>query len=1405
MMASAPILSTPDTHLLEATEPVAKLNDSQSPRSDEELSIIYDIERTLAEIRQTRWKRIALQFPDEMLPDAPRIFQLLTRGLQKKNVKSSGDTDPKVAQITDADSETTLAEKTSQLGLEEDQPLDNLPRRFYILADTSYGTCCVDEVAAEHVDADAVVHYGRACLSPTSRLPVIYVFTHRPLPIEPLVKAFKSTYTDLTAKIIIAADVTYTDHVQDVHDRLVQEGYTNLFAAHVVHNPASAIPNRTVPASVEESADSLSEWELFHISDPPTALLLTLSSKVAAIHIYPTENVDSEQDITPLQASTTAALRRRYGVLVSLSTAPIFGILVNTLSVKNYLHIVDHVRKQIAAAGKKSYMFVVGKLNAAKVANFSEIEGWVVIGCWESSLVDSKDFWKPVITPYELELALQSDDTRIWSGAWRSDYQAVLDASSTPAPNATAELDEVDDNDGSESESAPPEFDFRTGQFVTTSRPMQYTSSGSHRRAGGNSTTLAKRAKGDLAMIGNTISPGAEFLRSQRTWKGLGSDFEIKYEEDDEVSGSAVVEGRRGIARGYAVGDSSDQTIFQLYHTSSYLRNFLQSYPTAWKFLSFRLLFPSGSQNRPLLMGSPDPASSRQSRPYALDQLLMLVVIPISPCLKSLELDNTAVSGQILISTVLHSRRETLEHLSVRGCKNVSLKYHIIPYLTMYGLQYDVDMGNSGSVAKQKLALKSLYTYRCRHHRRRPYLGTSLARRDSDAEPTHELVNLCHKLGIWTDTAWCTTPAGRCLRRRGYVSMRVPHGAPEVWVVFDRLWRSKNWLGPMNLRNPQDSKRDGRLWEQEETGYHGEALGTGDWYGVGDGKFVPAHLRYSHRFFVESIKCDNCSEPIGERCEQCSVIMHCVGCRKTLCASCAYSYPYIQSQVTWSQSALTPMTNPLWWAPNATVSPCNMHDPPPDSNVDNIPNPAASIQYPNLTFHWCCTEPIFSGGGGISVGTTTRDVDVIRAAPLPKARGWEDPEFPGCASHSHNTENSSETSTSEGLHQLIGPQDRQVSSCPRNLCGDCYNSPQWKVQCKSCSKPLCKEHDLRGLRLRICGYKELAVEKAALQSIPLPGPSRTNSSNPSTQAGPSFFRPRINTAAAFMSQLQSQGPTPNMDRDSPSASSSVAGDHVGQGVGEMHPAALQDFIRARGHAEEGMATGRRAGRSRSPTYSSLSRSSSRSSVYYDAAAEITKWQGCRSYFCPQYRPLGDQRQRCPSVLRECTNCSINVCQDCVNNNPPCSCSYCEVNYLCPNCLKIREEDGTCRRVEEEKARKEEKWKRDMEMLEDILERKIANEVAEFAGEFLDLISDGMRTNLLSDFHRSLEQMSALAQGNMASDPAHHPLSQLQQQLPQAGLLQTHDEGDIEHGQFTFDHNNSDEDMINDELITPIAD
>ncbi|RAL04927.1 uncharacterized protein BO80DRAFT_421577 [Aspergillus ibericus CBS 121593] len=762
-------------------------------------------------------------------------------------------------------------------------------------------------------------------------------------------------------------------------------------------------------------------------------------------------------------------------------------------------------------------------------------------------------------------------------------------------------------------------------------------------------------------------------------------------------------------------------TILKLYHTSRYLRSFLRSYPTAWKYLSFRLLYPSGTPPplRVILTGSAEAVIPRQSRPYALDQLLMNVVIPFSPCLRSLELDNTAVSGQILISTVLHSRREALEHLSVRGCKNVSLKYHIIPYLTMFGLQYDVNMEQNigSSPATKHLALKSLYTYRCRHHRRRPYLTSSLSRKDSDSEPTHELVNLCHKLGIWTDTAWCSTPAGRCFRRRGYVSMRVPQGSAEVWVVFDRLWRSKNWIGPTDPTS-RPAQRDAKLWEHSETGYDGEALGTGEGRDHGEGKMLPAHLRRSHTQFTENIRCDNCCEMISERCEQCSILMHCVGCRKTLCASCAYERPYLHCQ---SRSDSSSDASPFWWAPGATMSPCSMQD-PVEHTETTIPNSSAP-SYPALTFHWCCTEPIFSGGGGISIGTPNRDVDQVRAVPLPRGQGWEDLEysaqewsktFPRDAyGDPRKPDYTLETGHIAMMRWLLGPPDRQPAACPRNLCQDCYDTPQWKVHCKSCSKPLCIEHDLRGLRLRICGYRDLTSEKIAIQKHAESGSRGFASRMTYTHSVPEFELP-------YRSQ-----------RIIDSTTSSFTEDHH-DGFGEAS-SAVHDRPTPLLH---------RRSRSLSISNSNRSRSSSSpSSVYCDSPSEQPKWQGCQSFFCPQYRAMGDQRQRCSSVLRECIGCQVYVCEDCTSVYPPCNCSYCEVNYLCPNCHKVREQDGTCRRSAEEKARQERKWKEDMRLLEGILENKLANEMAEFAGQFFDVVEGVERGEVMH-----IEEASAYPDG-----------------------------------------------------------
>lgn len=692
-------------------------------------------------------------------------------------------------------------------------------------------------------------------------------------------------------------------------------------------------------------------------------------------------------------------------------------------------------------------------------------------------------------------------------------------------------------------------------------------------------------------------------------------------------------------------------SIISLYHTSRFLQSFLQSYPLAWTHISFRLSTAGRSESRQASPASDASGESltRCSKPHALDQLLLSIVIPFGIRLKSLVLDHTSVSGVTLTGQVLGARRETLEHLSIRGCKHVSLKYHIVPYLTIYKLQKSVGERNN-ALQIDHLALKSLYTFRCRHHRRRPYLPASLLRRDSDADPTHELIKMCHDLGIWTDTAWCPTPGGRCLRRKDYYTGRGNlDGRGEVWVVFDRLWRSGNMLGPSNITQINSKPSTAQLWETSESGQDGEPLGCSGTPGEGEGKMVPTHLRRSHRMFVDNFTCHDCGELIQERCEQCSVRMHCVGCRKILCASCAFAKPLPSKLRSPDETSRKEGETLFWWALGSTRSPnLMMQEWSNDGLAGGQPNSSIT---PSINMNWCCLKPMFSGGSGILIGgpgVTGSTAEQIRCAPLPKGHGWEDSEF--MRIRQHGTSDVPDYNRGEGHDNrlqwlLYGSGSEDNSVCPRNLCQECWQTPDWRDACQACQEPFCFAHDLRGLKMRICGYRDLGLEKAKIEA----------------DDALENMRGLVAMNTQELASLTSLPDT--LDDLEGEPRTFIAVDEAFENPPTPQP---QDEM----HALPRMLS--------SPFLESSSISSSNSS--------LPKWYGCAAYLCPEFRAIGDHRSKCTAAAKECTGCGVHVCPICLTKDPPCDCSLCRDRYHCPNCQRAKP-DGCCKKAEEDECKR----------------------------------------------------------------------------------------------------------------------
>jgi diphthamide biosynthesis protein 2 len=131
-----PDFSTPAEHAFEAQDPdpsnpeEATLSTSTSTLS---LADRYSITSTLEHILSNDgYKTIALQFPDELLPNSVLVYRMLMKGIKEH------------------------ARKTNTEGVE---------RQCYVLGDSTYGSCCPDVLSALHLPADLLVHYGHACLT----------------------------------------------------------------------------------------------------------------------------------------------------------------------------------------------------------------------------------------------------------------------------------------------------------------------------------------------------------------------------------------------------------------------------------------------------------------------------------------------------------------------------------------------------------------------------------------------------------------------------------------------------------------------------------------------------------------------------------------------------------------------------------------------------------------------------------------------------------------------------------------------------------------------------------------------------------------------------------------------------------------------------------------------------------------------------------------------------------------------------------------------------------------------------------------------------------------------------------------------------------------------------------------
>ncbi|NXF07457.1 DPH2 synthase, partial [Smithornis capensis] len=454
-----------------------RLAAAPAPRGD--LEGFYEMGRATAFVRDGGFHKVALQFPDELLADAAAV----------------------------------AARMEAATGAE-----------MFVLGDTTYGSCCVDEVAAEHAGAEAVLHYGPACLSPCRKLPVLHIFGQQPLDVGRCAEAFRDLYPERQSRVVVLSDVVYAYAMDELEQQLCPE-YPNIIFSRLVcaGPPGPALPGEEQKFGRQflvEAPGGLQDYAMFYIGAEGLALtsFMLTWNRCPFSSFNPITSCGRHETL-----NVNRALMRRLYMVERARDARVVGILVGTLGVAGYLTLLQHLRELLCRAGKRSYTLAVGKPNPAKLANFLEVDIFVLVACAQNSLLDSSDFYRPIVTPYELELAC--NPAREWTGNYITDFRDLLPGSACAHIELPTAIPAAE---------AIPDISLITGDMRATHLCDPPTSQLPC------STALACR---DQTQALAEISPAASFLES-RSWRGLEQQL-------GQTPVSKAVQGRRGIAIAY--------------------------------------------------------------------------------------------------------------------------------------------------------------------------------------------------------------------------------------------------------------------------------------------------------------------------------------------------------------------------------------------------------------------------------------------------------------------------------------------------------------------------------------------------------------------------------------------------------------------------------------------------------------------------------------------------------------------------------------------------------------------------------------------------------------------------------------------------------------------------------------
>ncbi|CAD8157947.1 unnamed protein product [Paramecium octaurelia] len=259
-------------------------------------------------------------------------------------------------------------------------------KQFIISSDPLHSSCCVNVIGARHIKHDLIIHFGETCFSEAHQENIMYVLPYCEYDSAEVIKSIES----IEQSSWVLFDQKY-DHIligESKHIFLSFQGKLNqLQAKHIACGYHTSEFRKQLIFIGSEDSELLQRFilhfeygkiEKCYLIDPVTCQLQILQTNQMPLIIKRTKQVEEA------------------------SECKCFGILINNSTAK-YTKNAYKACKQILKNNQKKYFtFSMNSLNEAKLSNFPEIEAYIIISCYRNSIIDTKKYYKLIITPFQL-------------------------------------------------------------------------------------------------------------------------------------------------------------------------------------------------------------------------------------------------------------------------------------------------------------------------------------------------------------------------------------------------------------------------------------------------------------------------------------------------------------------------------------------------------------------------------------------------------------------------------------------------------------------------------------------------------------------------------------------------------------------------------------------------------------------------------------------------------------------------------------------------------------------------------------------------------------------------------------------------------------------------------------------